>query len=230
MAYDIIKEAKAIKNDWNEVIAGEINKDYFKKLANYVMDCAAKHCVYPPSSDVFNAFKMTALKDLKVVIIGQDPYHGEDQANGLAFSVGPFVRIPPSLRNIYKEIYDNYPSSKPPTHGDLTSWAKQGVLLLNATLTVEAQKAGSHQKVGWEDFTDFIVSYINEHCQNIVFILWGSFAQKKGASIDQDRHLVLKAHHPSPLAAYRGFFGCQHFLKANEFLKSISKEPIIWLP
>lgn len=188
----------------------------------------SKKKVYPPYNEVFRAFDECSYESLKVVIIGQDPYHGPNQANGLAFSVRHGVRIPPSLVNIIKELETDVGYNSAWSSGDLTKWAKQGVLLLNNVLTVEDSKAGSHRGKGWERFTDFIVEHINTNKAQIVFFLWGRDAQTKGKNIDEDRHLVLKSVHPSPLSAHRGFFGCKHFTKANDYLKSSGKEPIDW--
>lgn len=186
--------------------------------------------VYPPDADIFNAFKLTSPDNLKVVIIGQDPYHGENQAHGLCFSVLKGNKIPPSLRNIYKELIADIPDFEAPAHGDLSSWAEQGVLLLNTVLTVEHSQAHSHKKVGWEMFTDSVISTINTEFENVIFLLWGAPAQKKAKLIDGQRHFILEAVHPSPLSAHRGFFGCKHFSKTNEILTSIGKEEIDWQP
>jgi uracil-DNA glycosylase len=186
--------------------------------------------VYPPDADIFNAFKLTSPDNLKVVIIGQDPYHGENQAHGLCFSVLKGNKIPPSLRNIYKELSTDIPNFESPEHGDLSHWAEQGVLLLNTVLSVEHAQAHSHKKVGWELFTDSVISTINNEFDNVVFLLWGSPAQKKAKLIDRQRHFILDAVHPSPLSAHRGFFGCKHFSKTNELLESIGKKTIDWQP
>ena len=184
--------------------------------------------IYPPNHLIFNAFNTTPLDQVKVVILGQDPYHGPNQAHGLSFSVQRGITPPPSLRNIFHELHSDLGISIPP-HGDLSAWAKQGVLLLNAVLTVEAGQPTSHQKQGWEDFTDHVIDVINEHCEHVVFILWGAYAQRKGQRINLDKHLVLKAAHPSPLAANRGgFFGCKAFSKTNHYLKQQGIEPIDW--
>ncbi|OTG66268.1 uracil-DNA glycosylase [Acinetobacter sp. ANC 4470] len=193
-----------------------------------VQEKKADKVIYPPSSLIFNALNTTPLTNVKVVILGQDPYHGPDQAHGLSFSVQKGVAIPPSLRNIFHELNTDLGVVKP-VHGDLTRWAEQGVLLLNAVLTVEAGQPTSHQKRGWEDFTDHVIDVLNEQCEHIVFILWGAYAQRKGQRIDQNKHLVLKAAHPSPLAANRGgFFGCKVFSKSNNYLKQNGIEPINW--
>ncbi len=184
--------------------------------------------IYPPAEQVFNAFKQTEFAEVKVVILGQDPYHGAGQANGLAFSVNQGVKIPPSLVNIYKEIASDI-GAVPPKHGDLTHWAQQGVLLLNTVLTVEASRANSHRQHGWEVFTDAVISSLNQAEQHIVFLLWGAPAQKKAALIDAQKHTILTAPHPSPLSAYRGFFGCKHFSRANEALIAHGQKPIIWV-
>lgn len=217
-----------IEESWLNILQKEFNKGYFKILTDFVRKEYTKNPpVYPPGSLIFNAFNCCPFDKTKVVIIGQDPYHGENQANGLSFSVNPGIAIPPSLRNMYKELETDL-DIKPPTSGDLTHWAKQGVLLLNATLTVRGNQPGSHQNKGWEEFTDAAIEALATKRTNIVFILWGSYAQKKGAFINKKKHLVLTAPHPSPLAAYRGFFGCKHFSKTNEYLIQNGKEPIEW--
>ncbi len=188
---------------------------------------AAHKTIYPHSSNWFHALETTPLEEVKVVIIGQDPYHQPGQAHGLCFSVLPGIKIPPSLVNIYKELHSDL-AITPANHGYLESWAKQGVLLLNAVLTVEDSNANAHQGKGWEQFTDRVIEVVNEQCEGVVFMLWGSYAQKKGAMIDSSRHLVLNAPHPSPLSAYRGFFGCRHFSQANEFLLNQGKKPVEW--
>ncbi|RFF26612.1 MULTISPECIES: uracil-DNA glycosylase [unclassified Wenzhouxiangella] len=214
--------------EWLEAIGDEFEKDYMKRLRAFLLERKqAGATIYPPGSQIFNALDSTPLSKVKAVILGQDPYHGPGQAHGLCFSVQKGVRPPPSLVNIFKEIEADlgYP---PPDHGCLQAWADRGVLLLNAVLTVERGKAGAHQGKGWEQFTDAAVRAVNEQCENVVFLLWGSQAQKKGAGIDRQRHLVLKAPHPSPLSAHRGFFGCRHFSKANEWLESRGVAPIDW--
>lgn len=216
-----------ISNSWSEVLKGEIDKEYFKLLSQFVDEEYANHTVYPPEGLVFNAFEKCPFEDVKVVIIGQDPYHQPYQANGLSFSVNEGVRLPPSLHNIYKEIYRDL-GVEITASGDLERWSRQGVLLLNSILTVRADKAGSHQKQGWEKFTDFAVEKLASERENLVFMLWGSYAQQKGRNIDSSRHLVLTSAHPSPLAAYRGFLGNGHFSKANSYLKLNGKEPINW--
>jgi uracil-DNA glycosylase len=187
----------------------------------------ARKVIYPRGSEFFAALNQTPFDKVKVVILGQDPYHGVNQAHGLCFSVRPGVAPPPSLVNIYKELKSDL-GIEPPDHGDLTHWADQGVLLLNATLSVEAGKAGSHQGKGWEEFTDAVINVLNRERAGLVFVLWGSYAQKKGAFIDGEKHLVLKGPHPSPLSAHRGFFGCKHFSKINEYLRSHGERPIDW--
>lgn len=221
----------AEKLTWHDVLAEEKEKPYFVETLKAVAEeRAAGVTVYPPHKDVFNAFRLTELGDIKVVILGQDPYHGPNQAHGLAFSVLPGVAIPPSLLNMYKELEQDIPGFQRPQHGFLESWAKQGVLLLNTVLTVEAGKAHSHARFGWETFTDNVISAINTHREGVIFLLWGSHAQKKGSIIDAQRHHVLKAPHPSPLSAHRGFFGCQHFSKANALLSQAGQTPIDWTP
>ena len=216
-----------IEAGWKAQLEAEFNKDYFKQLSEFVHNEYKTHKIYPPGKLIFNAFDQCPFENLKVVILGQDPYHGPDQAHGLCFSVNDGVKFPPSLRNIFKEL--NQDIGKPiPESGNLTEWAKQGVLLLNATLTVRAAQAGSHQKKGWEQFTDAVIQKINSEKENIVFLLWGNYAIGKSKFIDQNKHLVLSSVHPSPLSASRGFFGNQHFRKVNEFLVSKDKVPITW--
>ena len=207
-----------IDASWKEVLQKEFDKEYFARLTSFVKEeYAGPTPIYPPAKLIFNAFDHCPFNDVKVVILGQDPYHGAGQANGLCFSVNKGVAFPPSLMNIFKEIQSDM-GTPIPQDGDLTRWSDQGVLLLNATLTVRASQAGSHQKRGWEEFTDAAIRELAERRENIVFILWGSYAQKKGAFIDRNRHLVLASPHPSPLSAYQGFFGNHHFSKANEYL------------
>lgn len=217
----------AISNDWLEPLKPEFSKEYYKKLYFTIMDEYKKHLVFPPADDVFNAYSLTPLKDVKVVIIGQDPYHNVGQAHGLCFSVRPDVEIPPSLVNIYKELQDDL-GCYIPNNGYLVKWAKQGVLLLNTVLTVRAHQANSHRGLGWEEFTDATIRVLNEQDRPIVFILWGSPAQKKKAMLNNPKHLILEAPHPSPLSAYRGFFGSKPFSKTNEFLIQNQLEPIDW--
>jgi uracil-DNA glycosylase len=213
---------------WKDFLGEELSRPYMKNLESFLQkEKAAGSIIYPQESDIFHALDLTPFKKVEVVILGQDPYHGPDQAHGLSFSVRDGVKLPPSLVNIYKEIESEF-GVKMPRQGDLTNWAKQGVLLLNATLTVRAKQAGSHQKKGWEEFTDAVIRILNKEGKNIVFILWGSSAQKKGAFIDRSKHLVLEGPHPSPLSAYRGFFGCGHFKKANEYLEKHGRKPIDW--
>lgn len=216
-----------IDPSWKDKLSDEFEKPYFKELVSFIKQEYQEHTVYPPGPKIFNAFNHCTFDETKVVIIGQDPYHNPGQANGLAFSVAEGVRTPPSLKNIYKEISDEF--NKPmPDSGNLERWADQGVLLLNATLTVRENQPGAHQKKGWEEFTDAVIRTVSTEKEHLVFMLWGAYAQKKGSIIDDTRHLVLKSAHPSPFAANRGFFGNNHFIKANEYLKSKGKEPIDW--
>lgn len=216
-----------ITNDWAAALAPEYKKDYYRKLFDFIGREYATHEIFPPGDDIFNAFHLTPLKDVKCVIIGQDPYHNTGQAHGLCFSVKPEVEIPPSLVNIYKELHDDL-GCYVPNNGYLVKWAKQGVLMLNAVLTVRAHQAASHQGKGWEDFTDAAIRIINEQDRPIVFLLWGGFAQKKAAMLNNPKHLILKAPHPSPLSVYRGFFGCRHFSQANAYLEKNGIAPIDW--
>lgn len=216
-----------ITNDWSEKLKDEYKKDYYRKLFEFVGSEYSSHIVYPPGDDIFNAFHLTPLSKVKVVIIGQDPYHEEGQAHGLSFSVKPGIDIPPSLLNIYKELNTDL-GCYIPNNGYLVKWAEQGVLLLNAVLTVRAHAAASHQNKGWENFTDAVIRIINEVDRPIVFLLWGGFARGKKAMLNNPKHLVLEAPHPSPLSSYRGFFGCRHFSKANDFLSSHGVTPIDW--
>ncbi|MCG9596555.1 uracil-DNA glycosylase [Vibrio sp. Isolate25] len=214
---------------WHDVIGAEKQQDYFQQTLNFVeSERAAGKVVFPPAKDVFNAFRATEFNDVKVVILGQDPYHGPKQAHGLCFSVLPGVKTPPSLVNMYKELVQDIDGFQIPSHGYLQSWAEQGVLLLNTVLTVEQGKAHSHSKTGWEMFTDKVIEAINQHQSGVVFLLWGSHAQKKGRFIDRNKHHVLAAPHPSPLSAHRGFFGCRHFSQANQILESQGKQTIDW--
>jgi len=217
----------AISNDWQERIKPEFNKPYYADLYKFVNDEYRTKVIYPPSGDIFNALHLTPLKNVKAVILGQDPYHEVNQAHGLCFSVLPGNQIPPSLENIYKELNSDL-GLYIPNNGYLKKWAEQGVLLLNTVLTVRAHCANSHAGHGWEQFTDAIIRIVNEEDRPIVFMLWGSPAQKKAAMLNNPKHLILKAPHPSPLSAYRGFFGCKHFSKANEFLEKAGIEPIDW--
>jgi len=213
---------------WMSVVGGEFEKPYMRNLKEFlVQEKAAGKVIYPKGDEIFNALNSTHFDQVRVVILGQDPYHGEGQAHGLCFSVRQGVALPPSLLNIYKEISAEYGVSVPRS-GDLSGWARQGVLLLNATLTVQQSLAGSHQNKGWEEFTDEIVRALNDRREHIVFMLWGSYAQKKGAFIDRKKHLVLSAPHPSPLSAHRGFLGCGHFKAANDYLVAHTCPPIDW--
>ena len=216
-----------IDESWQKLLQPEFEKPYFARLTEFVRRAYATSTVYPAGRNIFNAFDRTPFEAVKVVILGQDPYHGPGQAHGLSFSVPDGVRIPPSLVNIYKEIAAE--TGQPiPASGNLERWARQGVLLLNATLTVEAGKAASHQGQGWEEFTDAVIRTISERAEHVVFMLWGAPAQRKGRFIDRSRHLVLASPHPSPLSAYRGFFGNGHFVRANEYLAAWGKAPIAW--
>lgn len=224
----VAKREIKLEDTWKQVLEEEFAKDYMVSLRQFLLsEKTAGHIVYPPGEEVFAALNTTPFSQAKVVILGQDPYHGEGQAHGLCFSVRPGTDIPPSLRNIYKELHSDTGFTHP-GHGYLLEWAKQGVLLLNSVLTVQASKAASHQGKGWERFTDRIVELLNQEKQNLVFLLWGSYAQKKGAMIDRNRHLVLSSPHPSPLSASRGFFGNQHFSKTNNYLQQHGSEPIAW--
>lgn len=216
-----------IAEDWKQVIGEEFDKPYFAELAQFVRDEYSSRRIFPAGRNIFRAFDKCPFDDLKVVIIGQDPYHGEGQANGLCFSVGDGVPFPPSLQNIFKEGHDD--TGVPvPQSGNLDRWAEQGVLLLNAVLTVRAHEAASHAGRGWEQFTDAVVRAINLHKRNVVYMLWGSYAQRKGSIADAAHNCILRAVHPSPLSVYRGFFGCRHFSQANAYLESVGKSPIVW--
>ena len=216
-----------IEESWRQVLQPEFDKPYFELLTDFVRQSYRTHRCFPPAAQIFRAFDICPFDSVRVVIIGQDPYHEPGQAQGLCFSVGEGVQIPPSLDNIYKEL--NRDLGKPiPASVDLTRWAEQGVLLLNATLTVEAHRAGSHQNKGWEELTDAAISALNARRNDLVFMLWGSYAQRKGQYIDRKRHLVLTAPHPSPLSAYRGFIGCGHFSAANRYLAEHGLPPIDW--
>ncbi|WP_419698878.1 uracil-DNA glycosylase [Mucilaginibacter sp. NFX135] len=221
--------ANALDPSWMEVLKDEFGKDYMIKLKDFLQnEKAAGQAVYPKNSEIFNAFNTTHFDDVKVVILGQDPYHGAHQAHGLSFSVQKGIAIPRSLSNIYKELQTDIPGFKVPNHGNLEDWAKQGVLLLNATLTVRAGSPGSHQKQGWEEFTDEVIKTISDKKEGIVFILWGAFAQSKAALIDEKKHFILKSPHPSPFSADRGFFGSKPFSKTNEILRREGKQEINW--
>lgn len=216
-----------IASDWKTVLKSELKKPYFSELANFVKEETKNHQIYPQEKHIFNAFEHCNYKNVKVVILGQDPYHGKGQANGLCFSVSDAIKIPPSLANIFKEIQSDL-GKEIPKSGNLERWANQGILLLNATLTVRASDAGSHQKKGWEQFTDAVIQNISEQKENIVFILWGAYAQKKGSLIDQSKHHILKSAHPSPFSVYRGFLGNKHFSQTNDYLQKIGKQEIDW--
>lgn len=217
----------AINNDWLEPLRPEFSKPYYKELYQKIKEEYSKHVVFPPSDEIFSAFELTPLSDVKVVIIGQDPYHNVGQAHGLCFSVKPDVAIPPSLVNIYKELESDL-GCYVPNNGYLVKWAKQGVLLLNTVLTVQAHQANSHRGIGWEEFTNAAISVLNEQDRPIVYILWGAPAQTKKKMLNNPKHLILEAPHPSPLSAYRGFFGSKPFSKTNAFLEANGLEPIDW--
>jgi uracil-DNA glycosylase len=217
-----------IHSSWKSALASEFEKPYFENLIHFVKSEYATHSCYPKGSQIFSAFEHCHFDDVKVVIIGQDPYHGPNQANGLCFSVNDGIPFPPSLQNIFKEISTDL-SVPIPSTGNLERWADQGVLLLNATLTVRQSEAGSHQKKGWETFTDAVIKKVSDEKSNVIFLLWGGFAQKKASLIDSSKHLILNSGHPSPLSANRGFwFGNKHFSKANDYLKSLGKKKIDW--
>lgn len=219
-----------IEPSWKAQLEGEFAKEYFAELTQFVRKEYQEGVVYPAPKNIFRSFDLCPFEEVKVVILGQDPYHGAGQANGLAFAVDAGQRLPPSLQNIYKELAEEYALSAEsvPKTGDLLSWAKQGVLLLNATLTVRAHTAGSHQNRGWEQFTDAVIRALSEKREHLVFLLWGNYARAKGAHIDRERHLVLESPHPSPFSAASGFFGCGHFKKANEYLTAEGVAPIDW--
>ena len=218
----------AITNDWLPAIQSEFRKPYYKELYTFVRSEYAQHTVYPPADEIFNAFHFTPLSEVKVLILGQDPYHNVHQAHGLCFSVPKDqTEIPPSLQNIYQELHDDL-GCYIPDNGNLEKWAHQGVLLLNTVLTVRAHQANSHRGHGWEEFTDAVLKAVNEQDRPIVYLLWGRPAQNKAAMLDNPKHLILKAPHPSPLSAYRGFFGCRHFSKANAFLEANGVSPVDW--
>lgn len=217
-----------IENDWLEAVGGEFRKSYYKELYEFVKQEYSTRVIYPPADDIFTALHLTPLKDVKVLVLGQDPYHNDRQAHGLSFSVLPEQKeIPPSLQNIYKELQDDL-GCDIPNNGYLEKWARQGVLMLNTVLTVRAHQANSHQGKGWERFTDAILEKVNEQDRPVVYLLWGRPAQNKIPMLNNPKHLILKAPHPSPLSAYRGFFGCRHFSQANEFLTANGAEPIDW--
>jgi uracil-DNA glycosylase len=216
-----------IHPSWAEKLNKEFNSAYFQELVQFVKSEYDQTTIYPPGSKIFNAYDLCPPENVKVVIIGQDPYHGPGQAHGLCFSVQEGVPFPPSLLNIFKELKNDLGIEIPP-HGNLTHWAQQGVFLLNATLTVRAHQAGSHQNRGWETFTDKTIEALAQHREGLVYMLWGSYAQKKAQMIDPNKNLILKAPHPSPLSAHRGFLGCGHFSKANDYLKKMNQDPIEW--
>jgi uracil-DNA glycosylase len=218
-----------IHPSWLPALQNEFQKPYMLRLNQFLaQEKQQETIVYPTPSDVFNAFNLTPFHEVKVVILGQDPYHGANQAHGLSFSVQKGVAVPPSLKNIYKELQEDITGFNIPSHGDLSSWANQGVLLLNATLTVRANEPGSHQKMGWEQFTDNAIEALSSEKSGLVFMLWGKYAQAKASLIDSSKHLILMAAHPSPFSANNGFFGCKHFSKANAYLLSKGKKPINW--
>lgn len=217
-----------LSNSWSELLGAELHKEYMQNLERFLFaQYELKKIIYPEVQNFFRALDLVDVKDVKVVILGQDPYHGEGQAHGLSFSVREGVRLPPSLKNIFTELRSDL-KIDPPLSGDLSRWARQGVLLLNTVLTVEKEKAASHQNQGWEKFTDKIISVINDNCDHVVFILWGANAQKKASFVDRNKHLVLESAHPSPLSSYRGFFGSRPFSKANNWLKKMGRKEINW--
>lgn len=216
-----------IAPDWGKLLESEFEKPYFQNLVSFVRAEYASARIYPPGNQIFKAFDNCPIEKVKVVIVGQDPYHGPGQANGLSFSVSKGVRLPPSLKNIFTEVAADT-GSPVPEDGDLSRWAAQGVLLLNATLTVREHAPGSHQNRGWEEFTDAAIQQLASQKQHLVFMLWGAYAQRKGSFIDRNRHLVLESAHPSPFSVHKGFFGCRHFSKANAYLKQFDFEPINW--
>ncbi len=221
------KTKPKIESEWLQVLQLEFEKPYFEELKSFLVEEKKLYRIYPPGNRIFAAFDNTPFSKVKVVILGQDPYHGDGQAHGLCFSVPEGIALPPSLVNIYKELSTDLGIAIPES-GNLEKWAKQGVLLVNATLTVRANQVGSHQRHGWEIFTDEVIRQLSDRRSGLVFILWGSYAQAKGALIDPSKHFILKAVHPSPLSVYRGFFGCRHFSKTNELLVTAGKEPIDW--
>ena len=218
---------KIINNDWDEILAPEFNDPYYQNLRHFLDEEYRNYTIYPKAADLYNALRFTSFADTKVVILGQDPYHEPNQAYGLAFSVKKGVKVPPSLVNIYKELHDDL-GCYIPTHGELTKWARQGVLLLNATLTVREHQANSHRNKGWERLTDAIITSLNQKETPVVFLLWGNNARQKKKLITNPNHLILECAHPSPLSAYNGFFGCRHFSKTNAFLKEHHLKPIDW--
>mgnify|MGYP001566246459 CR=1 FL=1 len=216
-----------IDKSWKDQLKSQFKQPYFKKLLEFISKEYDTNIIFPPKKELFTAFNLCTFDTVRVVILGQDPYHGANQAHGLCFSVNKDVRTPPSLKNIYKELATDV-QKEIPDHGDLRDWAKQGVLLINATLTVEQKKPGSHQKKGWEQFTDEVIKTISTQKEHVVFLLWGNFAKSKIDLIDQSKHLVLTTTHPSPFSAYRGFLGCKHFSKTNTYLKKMGLKPIKW--
>lgn len=216
-----------IEEGWKQLLSDEFEKDYFKNLTEFVHSEYQQYQIFPPAKQVFNAFNTCPLDKTRVIILGQDPYHDVYQAHGLCFSVNDGIAFPPSLKNIFKEIESDLGVAMPQS-GNLSRWAEQGVLLLNATLTVRAHQAGSHQKMGWETFTDEVIRRVAKQREHLVFMLWGAYACRKAELIDNSRHLILTSVHPSPLSAYRGFFGCKHFSKANEYLLTTGQQPIEW--
>jgi uracil-DNA glycosylase len=216
-----------IEDSWKEVLADEFGSSYFMELKEFLLDEKAKYTIYPPGNLIFNAFRLTPFQNVRVVVIGQDPYHGPGQAHGLSFSVPKGISTPPSLVNIFKEIQRDT-GIPVPLHGNLEAWARQGVLLLNATLTVRAGQPGSHQRKGWETFTNSVIQKLSEQRVGLIFLLWGKFAQEKEVLIDTNRHYILKAAHPSPYSAYNGFMGCSHFSRTNEILRKHGLEEIDW--
>ena len=218
-----------LEPSWLNILSNELKKPYINNLKSFLLDEEQKgFIIYPRVDDIFNAFNYTSFDDVKVVILGQDPYHGQGQAHGLSFSVKKGIAVPPSLKNIFKELKNDIKDFQTPNHGELSSWAKQGVLLLNATLTVRSQEPGSHQKRGWEKFTDNVISEISSKKNGIIFLLWGKYAQEKEFLIDTTKHHILKAAHPSPFSAYRGFLGCSHFSETNKILERQGLPPINW--
>jgi uracil-DNA glycosylase len=218
-----------LEESWKKVLEDEFEKDYMKDLKSFLQkEKETGHIIYPRGNLIFNAFNHTPFDKVKVVLLGQDPYHGKDQAHGLSFSVKKGIPPPPSLKNIYKELETDIPGFRSPAHGELTKWADQGVLLLNAALTVRARDPGSHQNKGWEEFTNHVIRTLSEQRSGLIFLLWGKFAQSKSELIDSKKHYILKAAHPSPYSAYNGFFGCRHFSKANEILERNGNTPVDW--
>lgn len=219
---------RALIADWSQQLDFIFKQDYYQQLLKFLeYESTHNKTIYPPKDQIFNAFNLSSFKNTKVIILGQDPYHNEGQAHGLSFSVPDGISVPPSLRNIYQELKSDL-NIEPSKNGNLTQWATQGVLLLNSVLTVEKNSPGSHAKSGWADFTDTVIDILNENKQNLVFLLWGAYAQQKTELIDQSKHLVLTAAHPSPFSAHKGFFGCKHFSQVNEYLKMHNQQPVDW--